>query len=65
MNRYYNDPDRTAHHRVLLYRNRFVTYEQLLDICELIKEGKAPDETFHSCEAEIYELLKRELVDRI
>jgi hypothetical protein len=57
MERYYQNPERTALHRLSLVNYEFVTVEQLRDICALLKEGGLPDDSFTTGEHRVWELL--------
>ncbi len=59
--RYYEDWNRMAAHRNLLYHNDFVTCEQLRDICGLIRRKTWPDVSYSDHECIVYELIKEEL----
>ena len=61
MTRYYEDWNRMAAHRNLLFHNNFVTCEQIKDICGLLREGRIPDGTYSDHECIVWEVIKEEL----
>ena len=59
--RYYEDGNRLRAHESQLEHRNYFTFEQVHDICSLLKEGQWPDGRYSDDECNLWSLIQREL----
>lgn len=58
MERYYQNYARMNAHKSQLEHKNYFTFEQMRDICQLVKDGKWPDGTWSDDECNMWSLLR-------
>lgn len=59
--RYYEDENRRSAHKSQKEHGQVFTYEQIHDICSLLKEGEWPDGNYGDDECVLWSLIREEL----